>query len=193
VEAIVTAAAQVLIEYGYEGATTARIAERAGVSIGSLYQYFPNKESLVAVLIEEHATEIVEIMQEALDDPRHVTLIDGLKAAIRAGTVAHRVHPALHKILHEQVPRIGRLGTAMDTERRITNAIEAFLIRHDQELPPGTNHKVMAFVIETVIEALVHKAVIDQYELFSEGIIEREALRLITNYISAPATASAVA
>src|SRR3546814_9174202 len=52
VEAILIAATQVLIEDGYERATTARVAERAGVSVGSLYQYFPNKEALVGTLVE---------------------------------------------------------------------------------------------------------------------------------------------
>ena len=82
VDAVITAAAQILIEHGYEGATTARVAERAGVSVGSLYQYFPNKEALIAVLIERHADEIVGIMQRALSDPANITLEDGLRAII---------------------------------------------------------------------------------------------------------------
>jgi AcrR family transcriptional regulator len=48
--AILDAAAQVLLAKGYERATTDRIAERAGVSIGSVYEYFPNKESIFAAL-----------------------------------------------------------------------------------------------------------------------------------------------
>jgi len=113
VDAIITAAAHILIERGYEGATTGRIAERAGVSIGSLYQYFPNKEALVAALIEGHANEIVRVIEAALDDPALATVADGIRALIKAGMVAHRIDPALHKILNEQVPRVGRLAKAM--------------------------------------------------------------------------------
>ena len=112
-DAIITAAAHILIERGYEGATTGRIAERAGVSIGSLYQYFPNKEALVAALIEGHANEIVRVIEAALDDPALATVADGIRALIKAGMVAHRIDPALHKILNEQVPRVGRLAKAM--------------------------------------------------------------------------------
>ena len=52
VREIVEAAARVFEERGYAGANTNRVAEWAGVSIGSFYQYFPNKESILAVLLE---------------------------------------------------------------------------------------------------------------------------------------------
>ena len=185
VEAILTAAAQVLIEQGYEGATTGRIAERAGVSIGSLYQYFPNKEALVAALIERHADQIVEIMQRALADPK-LTLEDGLRAIIHAGTTAHRLHPALHKILNEQVPRVGRLAKAMDTHRKITGVIERFLRAHADDMPADRDPAIAAIVVETALEALVHKAVIDRRELLRDGLVEREALRLIKGYLAGP-------
>src|SRR3546814_13551038 len=84
------AATQVLSEDGYGRATTARVAERAGVSVGSLYQYFPNKEALVGTLVERHADEIVTIMHRALRDSAHRTLADGIRAVIRAGAEAHR-------------------------------------------------------------------------------------------------------
>ena len=184
VEAVITAAAQVLIEQGYESATTARIAERAGVSIGSLYQYFPNKEALIAALIEQHADEIVTVMRQALDDPANATLQDGLRAIIRAGTTAHRLDPRLHKILNEQVPRVGKLAKAMDTSRQITAAIERFLRSHADEILPGRDPAIAAIVIETSIEALGHKAVIDRRDLLAGGLIEREAFHLIASYIS---------
>ena len=184
VEAVITAAAQVLIEEGYEGATTARIAERAGVSIGSLYQYFPNKEALIASLIERHCEEIVATMRQALEDPAHATLEDGFRAVIRAGTTAHRLDPRLHKILNEQVPRVGKLARVMDTSRQITAAIERFLRAHAAELAAGRDPAVAAIVIETSIEALAHKAVIHRRDLLANGLIERETLRLITGYVS---------
>lgn len=187
VDAVVTAAAQVLIEQGYEGATTMRVAERAGVSIGSLYQYFPNKESLIVVLIEQHADQIVEIMEKALGDPANVTLADGLRAIIRAGTSAHHLDPTLHKILNEQIPRVGRLAKAMDTISRITRAIELFLRAHASEMRPGLDPAVAAVVIETTLEALSHRAVIERRDLLVGGLIEREIFSLIGGYVLRPA------
>lgn len=187
VEAIMAATAQVLVEHGYEGATTARVAERAGVSIGSLYQYFPNKESLVASLIERHADEIVQVMRAALSGPDQLSLVDGLGAIVAAGAKAHRISPALHKILYEQVPRVGQLAKAMDTHRKVTMIIEGFLRARADDLPQGSDPKTMAIVVETALEALTHRAVVDRPELLDEGLVERETYRLLLSYLRSPA------
>jgi AcrR family transcriptional regulator len=184
VDAVITAAAQVLSQRGYEGATTARIAERAGVSIGSLYQYFPNKEALIAALIEQHAGQIVTIMQQALDDPGSATLEDGLKALIHAGAKAHQIDPNLHKILQEQVPKTGRLAQAMDASQQITAAIERFLRAHADEMHPERDPSIAAMIIETAIEAIGHKAVNERQDLLRDGTVEREAFCLAASYVS---------
>jgi AcrR family transcriptional regulator len=57
VESILDAAAQVFERHGYAAGTTSRIAERAGVSIGSLYQYFPNKDAILVALVHRHLAE----------------------------------------------------------------------------------------------------------------------------------------
>ena len=61
VDALLEATTRVLLKEGYDRASTNRIAEVAGVSIGSLYQYFPSKEALVAAVIDRHAQEISEV------------------------------------------------------------------------------------------------------------------------------------
>ena len=55
-DAIVQATQQIIVKDGYKAATTNRIAETAGVSVGSLYQYFPNKQAIVRTLIQETVT-----------------------------------------------------------------------------------------------------------------------------------------
>ena len=183
VEAILAAAAQVLVDRGYEAATTARIADRAGVSIGSLYQYFPNKEALVAALVERFADGLVAAIGQALEDPRNATLERGMRAVIRAGVGAHRIGPELHKILTEQVPRIGRLAKVMDTHARIVALIEAYFRRHADQLSGNRDSAVAAIVVETVMEALVHKAVIERPAPLAGGSIEEEALSVVMGYL----------
>jgi AcrR family transcriptional regulator len=183
VDALVEATARILVREGFDKASTNRIAEAAGVSIGSLYQYFPNKEALITALIERHAGEIMAIMHRALDDPASRTLADGLKAMIEAGAAAHRLDPALHKILHEQVPRVGRLAKAMDTSRQIAETLERFLRLHADELHPDRDPATAAIVIETAIEALAHKAVVERQDLLADGLLEREAFSLAASYL----------
>ncbi|NMO19389.1 TetR/AcrR family transcriptional regulator [Pyxidicoccus fallax] len=183
VDALLEAAAQVLVEHGYEKTTTARVAERAGVSVGSLYQYFPSKEALVAALIEQHADEMVSVADEALSPLKTASLEEGLKAIIRVAVDTHRISPELHKVLYEQVPRVGRVAEVMDTNRRITELIERFLRAHARELPRGMKPAVAAVVLETALEALSHKAITERQDLLASGVLERELYQLAAGYL----------
>src|SRR6516164_8568554 len=66
VDALLRATTRILLKEGYDRASTNRIAEVAGVSIGSLYQYFPSKEALVAAVIDRHTQEVAEVTRKAM-------------------------------------------------------------------------------------------------------------------------------
>ena len=66
VDAILDATAHIIVTDGYDQLSTNRVAERAGVSIGSLYQYFPNKEALVGELVDRFSGQILELMMSGL-------------------------------------------------------------------------------------------------------------------------------
>src|SRR5437762_14158570 len=68
VDALVEATARILVRQGFDKASTNRIAEVAGVSVGSLYQYFPSKEALVAAVVERHQQEIMQTVRGELAD-----------------------------------------------------------------------------------------------------------------------------
>src|SRR5829696_5613487 len=68
VEAILQATALVLKREGYDRASTRRVAEVAGVSVGSLYQYFPNKESLVVALYNRHLHELISMFESRFEE-----------------------------------------------------------------------------------------------------------------------------
>jgi len=74
VDAIIQAATYILTEIGWAGLTTNAIAERAGVNIGSLYQFFPNKEAVIAELQRQHAVATHEELHKTLEDPAQTTL-----------------------------------------------------------------------------------------------------------------------
>jgi AcrR family transcriptional regulator len=192
-DAVLAATAQVLIAEGYDHTTTARVAERAGVSIGSLYQYFPNKEALVAALVERHAHQILVVVKRALVEVAGADLRTAMLTVIRAAIDAHRIDPRLHKVLHEQVPRVGKLKTAMNTSRELIAAIEAFLRAKRAELHPDRDPAIAAIVIETAVEAIVHDAVVDRGPLLAGDVLERETLALVGGYLARPAVAAASA
>jgi AcrR family transcriptional regulator len=105
VRAILEAAAQVFEADGLEGATTDRIAARAGVSVGSLYQYFPSKEAIVATLVQCHVLEAGAALESVLEHrPGQVTLDARLAELVHAVVALHAHRPRLQQLLAHEAP-----------------------------------------------------------------------------------------
>jgi AcrR family transcriptional regulator len=182
VKALIEAAAQVLAARGYEAGTTDVVAERAGVSIGTLYQYFANKEALIAALIREHIDEILATVRLAMADCETASLEETVRALIRAAVAAHRINPALHKVLAEQAPREAYPSEAGDVSIALQAMIEE---RFRSRFPHVDRQRVrmVAFVVETTIEALTHRAVIETPDWLAHRALEREVEALLCPYI----------
>src|SRR5688572_20652799 len=99
VEVILAATARILVQDGYEHASTNRIARAAGVSIGSLYQYFPNKEALVMAVIRHHCDEMVALLARSAATLGDAPIDVAVRTYISTMIAAHRVDPDLHRVL----------------------------------------------------------------------------------------------
>src|SRR5215469_16945245 len=108
VDALIEATARILVSEGYDRASTNRIARVAGVSIGSLYQYFPNKEALVAAVLDRHAAELRQFARGVVLGIAMQPVDAAVRALVKVGIDAHRVDPKLHRVLAEQTPHVGR-------------------------------------------------------------------------------------
>src|SRR5271155_2767647 len=103
VDAILEAAAQVFERRGYAAGTTNRIAERAGISIGSLYQYFPNKDAILVALVRRHLEEATAALQPHLERlDRGARFEDVLPDVVDAMVALHALAPGLHRVLFEE-------------------------------------------------------------------------------------------
>ena len=92
------------------GLTTNAVAEVSGVSIGSLYQYFPNKQALVAALIERRLDDKNARTREELSRVAHLPLHHGVRTMIALTIETYSESPELSRVLIQQVPRVGRLA-----------------------------------------------------------------------------------
>src|SRR6516162_7758300 len=107
VDAIVEATTQLFLQAGYDRFTTARVAERAGVSVGSLYQYFPNKAALASAVIDRCCDNFLIAFERALAaGPRRVTLAECVRAIVDVTLVSHRLAPDLHRIVLDLTPHL---------------------------------------------------------------------------------------
>ncbi len=163
--------------------STNRIAAVAGVSIGSLYQYFPSKEALVAALIERHANELIQVIESKLASLANAPLEVALRELMRASRDAHRIDPKLHKVLVEQIPRVGQLERVTDVERHLTQLIYAYLEARQDQIRPKNLH-LAAFIVEQVIEALTHAAVINHSDFWVDSQMEQEVTDLLLRYLA---------
>jgi AcrR family transcriptional regulator len=185
VDALIEATARILVKEGFDRASTNRIAEQAGVSVGSLYQYFPSKESLVAAVMDRHREEIEQVARSALAKAAGQPLEQAMRTMVVAAIDAHRVDPKLHRVLAEQIPRTGRLDKVDTFTRRNHALFKAYLESHRKEMRV-VDVDVAAFVCVTAIEALTHTAVLHRPEVLADGTVSTlvdEATRLVVGYL----------
>jgi AcrR family transcriptional regulator len=161
VTAIVQAAAQVFERHGYAAGTTNRIAERAGISIGSLYQYFPNKDAILVALTEHHLEDgrkrLVPLLAEMIADPPPIP--EGLERIVKVMVELHRDAPRLHRVLFEECPRPAELQERLeDAYTQAVGAIEAWLKGRPEVVV--RDRRLAAEIVAQVVEGVTHRLVI---------------------------------
>jgi AcrR family transcriptional regulator len=185
VDALVGATARILVKEGFDKASTNRIAEVAGVSVGSLYQYFPSKEALVAAVIERHQQQIMQTVRGELAEVLSMPVETAVRKLVAVAVKAHRVDPKLHRVLAEQIPRVGKLEELETFNVENYALFRTYLEYHRDEL--GVEDLELAsFVCVTAIEALTHNAVLHYSKVFSDVVMEAlidEGARLVHGYL----------
>lgn len=185
VEAILGAGAQLLAEHGFESLTTARVAERAGVSIGSLYQYFPNKQALAAALIDHYGEALAAAFRQRWQG--HETLAGAVDAMVGAALVSHPHGPELHRALNELAPRVGRAEKNKGISARIAGIVAMVLEQHRHEIAADLNLADAAALIETILETVSHRAIEHHPVTPDSASMASQCRRLIMAYLTTPA------
>ena len=182
VDAILKATAHILVAEGYDRASSNKVAARAGVSIGSLYQYFPGKEALVAALLERHLDRMGEVLRAAFPRLAAAPVERAAVEVVRLMVAAHSVDPALHKVFVEQVPRIGKLERVQDVEREMTGLVRAYLATRRDELVVR-DLDLAAYIVVGIVESLTHAAVLSRPDLLGEPFVQ-EVSRVVVRYLT---------
>ena len=185
VDALLQATARILVREGFDKASTNRIAEVAGVSVGSLYQYFPSKEALVAALIDRHNQEVMRAVQSDLAEAVNLPIEQAVRKLVSVAVKAHRIDPKLHRVLAEQIPRVGKLENLATFNRQNYVLFANYLELHRDKIR-AVDLGLATFVCVTSIEALTHTAVL-HHKIVSDEATEalvEETTRLVVGYLT---------
>ncbi|MCS7475866.1 TetR/AcrR family transcriptional regulator [Umezawaea endophytica] len=177
---ILTAAAHVFAESGYAAGTTNRIAERARVSIGSLYQYFPNKDAILAELLVRHIDRGTWTGADELDlSPG--TLEATVRALVRDAIDNHSDDPALLRVMIEEAPVSQELRDTIDRHgKQRTAQVLDVVVRHP-DVHVG-DPAVAAEMILLTVEINTHKFMADRGTTPVETF-EDELVAMVTRYL----------
>jgi len=188
VEAILEASARVFVKHGYAKATTNRIAEAAGISVGSLYQYFPSKDAIAVELLRRYRERLVALVSEHLSGvgaDRIETFEGVVRALVQALLRAEGINPALHRVLIEQVLRTGARAEILGFEEKVEGLL-ASAIRASQAGQGGLGTRdadVAAFLLVRSVLGAVHAAVVDRPSVNGPALVD-ELTRLIVRYLA---------
>ena len=130
VESVLEAAAHILDETGLAGLNTNAVARRAGVSIGSLYQYFPNKEAITTALILRSHEEIVTGLRRILAETEGLPPDRAISAMLRMLIDAQPTAPRVQRVLEAEELRLPKTEAILAAEQEIEALNAAFFARY---------------------------------------------------------------
>jgi AcrR family transcriptional regulator len=177
-DAVLDAAAHILGERGWAGLTTNAVAEVAGVSIGSLYQYFPNKLALIEAVRRRHFDDVLAVLRAAADEKtsrqrRIAALVDGM-------ITIHSRHPAAHRVLLEESPRGADSRETYDVFAAACRKGYEALFRINSRR--ATDVRVGAQVLAGAVAGAVHEAA--RQGTLASPVLRAELINLVVLFFS---------
>jgi AcrR family transcriptional regulator len=188
VAAILGAAAQVFERRGYAAGTTDAIAERAGVSVGSVYQYFPNKDAILVALVERHVEEgfamVSRLLREAREEPVEIDAL--LRRFVDAMIALHDREPRLHRVLFEEIPLPASLRRRLERrEEAIADEVAELIV---ERLGLAVRDpSLAAYMLVHSVEGLVHDFVLRPPRDLEAGAFAGELVCMLRGYLEAAA------
>jgi AcrR family transcriptional regulator len=188
VERILDVATRIFDERGYRATTTNHIAAAAGVSIGSLYQYFPNKDALLAALAERHVNQALTTLAAhaaalAADAP---TLEQVVRRLVQAGVDAND-SSGLHALLYTQAPRTAAVQNRLDV---LTRLVEAAVADHLVRLGAGGHDpQRRSRLLVAAVDNAIHTVVLDYPPGAPRQVAVDDLIQVLVDGLGKPAPA----
>lgn len=181
VDALHTATLQVLTQHGLIRCTTTRVAERAGMSVGSLYQYYPNRDALLAAVLEKHLLEVAYTVEHACEQCEGKPISDMASELVSAFLAVKLRDPAMSKALYAIAAERGGAELVGRINARMVAAVAAMLATASD-----AHFEVPGLIAAVSLNALSGpvRALLEGYAppLF-ETCLKQQATRLLRAYL----------
>jgi AcrR family transcriptional regulator len=181
VEAMLDAAIKLLKRGATSSITTNRIAEIAGVSIGSVYQYFPNKRAIFIALHERHIVQVDSMIRRCMTEGAEATLEEFIDLLIRGMVELHSGDPELSELLQAEVPQSAEGTPGLSV--RLYGPLRKALASRSRELGRAGNLDMQVFFLSNMVEAFGHAIVLRRPAGLSLARAKAETLRAILAYL----------
>lgn len=183
---LLDATAAELIAGGYDRMSTNKIARRAGVSIGSLYQYFPNKESIVVALKKRMADREREEVHKALIENEGATLAELSRAIIRRLIDVYLSEPELYKAFATQVPPIAGLEPNWEADQLVAKILLRYLKSHPK-VAKADDPEMAVFIALHAVDGNINRALLQRPAYLKSSAFVEELVRLILGVLGSAA------
>jgi len=178
VDDVLQAVQLVVKRHGTQAITTNRIAEAAGVSIGSLYQYFPDKRSIFTALHERHVDDVRQVIEQTTAAYSLAPLGEFARELVQGLMNVHIDVAGLHEIVSSAVQE-----SAPGFKKALRDTFGQMMSRTDEEWYSVDETERMLFVLPRMVESLVHGAAQEGPGALSRNGAESEAIRAVMVYI----------
>lgn len=185
VEAILLAASQVLVDQGYAKLTTTQVAERAGVSVGTLYQYYASKDALVYAIAELHFARVTGAVLAAMRESSGSALESRVAALLEALLASKAEEGALGNALHTALIELGAENLFRKNLAAFQRLVLAVLTEHREEIA-AQDLELCAFVTVRAVEGVMSALVLESPRKLRDPVIRSALVRLVLGYLDGP-------
>ena len=183
VEAVIEAGSRILVDVGYERLSMQRVAEVAGVSPGSLYQYFPSREALVAAIVEAQSRrELAFHLERFAAIPRDATLEDALTTVLGSVLAFQRAEGPLMRRTLEALQHLGRFEVLQRRAADAAAVLRGLLEAHRETLALD-DPALATHVLANAVHSLTHDGVLPRPASLDDDTLLRELVRLCLGYL----------
>jgi AcrR family transcriptional regulator len=173
---------RVVTKEGFHGATTNHIAETAGVSIGTLYHYFPTKEALVEAVVHRMWQDELAILAQSADALTTKPLDESIDLLIQAlvGVVTKKL--GLYRRWYAEASHLGQLDVGLAMTNAAIAVVQSAFERHATTLLPRDPAFAADLVVKTVL-AVVRTGTRDYETQMKDGTLARELSAMMRRYL----------